>query len=88
MVWYSCIFRNFLTVKGFSLVNVTEVDIFLEFLCYFYDPVEVGDLISGCSAFFKPSFYIGQSVQDACSPGELWEDGMGHIPLGPTLPKG
>ena len=44
------------TVKGFSLV--TEVDIFLEFLCFLYDPANVGNLISGSSAFSKVSLYI------------------------------
>ena len=39
------------TVKGFSLVNEAEVDLFLEFLCLFYDPVDVSSLISGFSAF-------------------------------------
>ena len=41
------------TVKGFSIVNEVEVDIFLEFPCFFYDPTDVGNLISGSSAFFK-----------------------------------
>ena len=44
-----------LTVKGFSLVNETEVDVFLEFSCFLYDPVNVGNLLSGSSAFSKPS---------------------------------
>ena len=38
-------------VKGFSIVNEAEVDIFLEFSCFFYDPMDVGNLISGSSAF-------------------------------------
>ena len=41
------------TVKGFSIVNEAEVDAFLEFLCFFYDPTDVGNLISGSSAFSK-----------------------------------
>ena len=45
-------------VKGFSVVNETEVDVFLEFLCFFYDSVDVGNLISGSSAFSKSSLYI------------------------------
>ena len=44
------------TVKGFSIVN--EADIFLEFPCFFYDPVDVGNLISGSSAFSKSSLNI------------------------------
>ena len=46
------------TVKGFSVVNEAEVDVFLEFSCFFYDPTVVGSLTSGSSAFSKPSFYI------------------------------
>ena len=64
MVWYSHLFKNFPqfvvihTVKGFSIVNEAEVDVFLEFSCFFYDPADVGDLISGSSAFSKPSLNI------------------------------
>ena len=50
-------------VKGFSVVNGTEVDIFLEFPCFFYDPANVGNLISGSSAFSKPSLYTSGSSQ-------------------------
>ena len=46
------------TVKGFNIVNEAEVDAFLEFSCFFYDPVDVGNLISGSSAFSKSSLYI------------------------------
>ena len=45
-------------VKGFGIVNEAELDIFLEFSCFFYDPVDVGNLISGSSAFSKSSLYI------------------------------
>ena len=41
------------TVKGFVIANETELDVFLEFSCFFYDPRNVGNLISGSSAFFK-----------------------------------
>ena len=41
------------TVKGFSVVNEAEVDVFLEFACFFYDPTDIGNLISGSSAFSK-----------------------------------
>ena len=64
MVWYSYLFRGFPqfvmlhTVKGFSIVNETEVDVFLEFPCFCYDPMNVGSLISGSSAFSKSSLYI------------------------------
>ena len=63
MVWYSHLFKNFPvvvihTVKDFSIVNEAEVDVFLEFPCFFYDPTDVGNLISGSSAFSKSSLYI------------------------------
>ena len=45
-------------VKDFSIVNEAEVDVFLEFSCFFYDPVDVGNLISGSYAFSKSSLYI------------------------------
>ena len=46
------------TVKGFSVVSEAEVDVFLEFCCFFCDPADVGNLLSGSSAFFKSSLYI------------------------------
>ena len=46
------------TVKGFSIVNEAEVDIFLEFSSFLYDPTNVGNLISGSSASLKPNLYI------------------------------
>ena len=46
------------TVKGFGIVNKAEVDVLLELSCFFYDPVDVGDLISGSSAFSKSSLNI------------------------------
>ena len=64
MVWHSHLFKNFPefvvihTVKGFSIVNEAEVDVFLEFSCFPYDPTNVGNLISGSSAFSKPSLSI------------------------------
>ena len=55
MVWYSHLLKNFPvvihTVKGFSVVHEAEVDAFLELSCFFSDPVDVGNLISGSSAF-------------------------------------
>ena len=62
MVWYSHLFKSFPqlvmihAIKGFSIVNETEVDVFLEFLCFLYDLTNAGNLISGSSAFSKPSF--------------------------------
>ena len=64
VVWYSYLMKNFpqfvviCTVKGFNIVNEGEVDVFLEFSSFYYDPVDVGNLISGLFAFFKPSLYI------------------------------
>ena len=61
MVWYSHLLKNLPqfvmmhTVKGFSVVNKTEVDVFLEFPCFLYDPANVGSLISGSSAISKTS---------------------------------
>ena len=64
MVWYSHLFQNFPqfivihTVKGFGVVNKAEVDVFLEFSCFFDDPADVGNLIYGSSAFSKTSLNI------------------------------
>ena len=64
MVWYFHLFINFPqfvvihTVKGFGVVNKTEVDVFLELSCFFHDPVDVGNLISGSSAFSKSNLNI------------------------------
>ena len=64
MVWYSHLFKNFPefvvihTVKGFSIVNEAEVDVFVELSCFFYDPTDVGNLISGSSAFSKSKLNI------------------------------
>ena len=61
MVWYSHLFKNvpqfvvIHTVKGFGIVNKAEVDVFLELSCFFNDPMNVGNLISGSSAFSKSS---------------------------------
>ena len=64
VVWYSHLFWNFLqfivihTVKGFGIVNNAEIDVFLELSCFFDDPADVGNLISGSSAFSKTSLNI------------------------------
>ena len=64
VVWYSHLLKNFPqfvvihTVKLFSVVNKAEVDVFLELSCFFYDPTDVGNLVSGSSAFSKSSLYI------------------------------
>ena len=46
------------TVKGFGVVNEAKVDVFLEFSCFFYDPVDADNLISGFAAFCKSGLYI------------------------------
>ena len=64
VVSYSYLFQNFLhfivirTVNGFGIVNKSEVDAFLELSCFFDDPADIGDLISGSSAFCKSSLNI------------------------------
>ena len=64
MVWYFHLFQNFLqfvvihTVKGYGIVNKVETDVFLELSCFFDNPMDVGNLISGSSAFSKDSVNI------------------------------
>ena len=76
VVWYSHLFQNFPqfvvmhTVKGFGLVNKPEVDVFLELSCFFDDPADVGNLISGSSAFSKPSLNIWEfTIHVLLKPG-------------------
>ena len=76
MVWYSHLLKNFPqfvvvhTIKGFGIVNKAEVDIFLEFFGIFYDPMDVGNLISGSSAFSKSSLNIWKfTVHTMLNPG-------------------
>ena len=79
VIWYSHLFQNFPqyivihTVKGFGIVNKAEIDVFLELSCFFHDPLDVGNLISGSSAFSKTSLNI-------------WKF-MVHILLKPGLEK-
>ena len=64
MVWYFHLFKNFpqfvviCTVKGFSIVNKAEIEVFLELSCFFDDKTDVGNLISGSSAFSKTSLDV------------------------------
>ena len=64
VVWYSHLFQNFPqfvvihTVKGFGVANKAEVDVFLELSCFFYDLLDISNLISGSSAFSKSSLNI------------------------------
>ena len=76
MVWYSHLFQNFPqfivihTVKAFGIVNKEEIDVFLELSCFFYDPADVGNLISGSSAFSESSLDIWKfTVHMLLKPG-------------------
>ena len=76
MVWYSPLFQNFPqfivihTVKGFDIVNKSEIDVFLEVSGFFHDPADVGNLISGSSAFSKTSLNIWKfTVHILLKPG-------------------
>ena len=72
MVWYSHLLKNFPqfvvmdTVKGFGIVNEAEVDVFLELSCFSYDPTDVGNLISGSSAFSK------SNIEKELRSGNSW----------------
>ena len=80
VVWYSHLLRNFPqfivihTVKGFGIVNKAEIDVFLELSCFFHDPADVGNFISGSSVFSKSSMNIWKfssyTVEDWL--GEFW----------------
>ena len=78
MVWYSHLLKNFPQfvvihmVKGFGIVNKAEIHVFLEFSCFFHDPVDVGNLISGFSAFSKTEirliiFFAAKDGEALCS---------------------
>ena len=76
MVWYSHVLKNFPqfvvihTVRGFDVINKTEVDVFLAFFCLFYEPTDVGNLISGSSALSKSSLNIWKfTVHVLLKPG-------------------
>ena len=70
VVWYSHLFKNFPqfvvihTDKNFSIVNEAEIDVFLEFICFFHDPTNVENLISGSSAFSESSLCIWKFFVD------------------------
>ena len=72
MVWYSHLFQNFPQfivihiVIGFGIVNKAEVDVFLELSCFYHDPVDVGNLVSGSFAFSKTSLNIYLEVHGSC----------------------
>ena len=76
MVWYSHLFKNFPqfvvihTVKGFGIVNKAEIDVFLELSCFFDNRADVGNLISGSSAFSKSILNIWKfTVHVLLKPG-------------------
>ena len=76
MVWYSDLSQNFPrfivihTVKGFGIVKKVEMDVFLELSCFFHDPADVGNLISGSSALSKTSLNIREfTVHMLLKPG-------------------
>ena len=77
MVQYSYLFQNFPqfvvihTVKGFGIVNKAEIGVFLELSCFFDDSADVGNLISGSSAFSKTSLNIYLEVHGSCI-AEAW----------------
>ena len=90
VVWYTHLFQNFPqfvvihTVKGFGVINKAKVDVFLELYCFFYDLMDVGNLISGSSAFSKTSLNIWKfTVHLLLKPGlenfehyfaSMWDD--------------
>ena len=76
MVWYPHLFKNFPQfvvihiVKGFGIVNKAEIDVFLGLSCFLEDPADVGNLISGSSAFSKTSLNIWKfTVHILLKPG-------------------
>ena len=76
MVWYSHLLKKFPqfivihTVKGFGLVNKAEIDVFLELSSFFHDPADVGNLVSGSSAFSKCSLNMWKfTVHVLLKPG-------------------
>ena len=89
MVWYSHLFQNFPQftvihrVIGFGIVNKAETDVFLELSCFFDDPVDVGNVISGSSAFSKTSWNIWKfTVHVLLKPGLEF---MVHVLLKPSI---
>ena len=101
VVWYSHFFKNFPqfvvthTIKGFGIVNKAEIEVFLELSCFFDDPADVGNLISGSSAFSKSSLNIWKlmvhvlwrrewQTTSVFLPGEShgWRSLVGYSPRG------
>ena len=78
MVWYSHLFQNFPLfivihkVKGYGIVNKAEIDIFLELLCFFDGPADVGNLITGSSTFSKTTLNIWKFMVHGSRIAEAW----------------
>ena len=72
VVWYSHLFQNFPqfvvihSVKGFGVISKAEIDVFLELSCFFDDPADVGNFVSGSSAFSKTSLNIWKFMVHNC----------------------
>ena len=89
VVWYSHLFQNFPqfivihTIEGFGVVNKAEIDVFLELSCFFNDPADIGNLISGSSAFSKTSLNLWKLlVHVLLKPGlENFEHYFTTLPL-------
>ena len=83
MIWYFYLFKNFPqfvvihTIKGFSVLNEAEVDV-LEFPCFFYDPTDVSNLISGSSAFSKSSLDIWEVHSSHIAEALLQQENFEH----------
>ena len=100
VLWYSHLFQNFLqfvvihTVRGFGIVNEAEVDVFLELSCFFSDPTDFGNLVSGSSAFLNPAWTSGSSQFMYCwslswrilSITSVWDLEKAVAPHSSTLP--
>ena len=89
VVWYSHLLKNFPqfivihTVTGFGIVNKAEIDVFLELSCFFNDPADVGNLISGSSAFSKTSLNIRMFMMSA--PGTRYLKQVIVLPSNPAF---
>ena len=94
MVWYCHLFQNFPqfivthTVKGFSIVNKAEIDVFLELSCFFHDPADVDNLISGSSCFFHDPADVDNLISGSSAFSKtrlnIWKFTV-HILLKPAL---
>ena len=87
VVWYSHLLQNFpqfiviQTVEGFSVVNKAEIDVFLELSCFFDDPTDFGNLISGSSAFSKTSLNIWKVSVYFLPKISVWKGGKKRVTL-------